>query len=374
MPRDKIFAVIFLLLCCAGTGFGAAVILNEYNAVSASNYLNGGTAEQDVDGGYASDSYFGRVLGNGGDWFELVVIQDHLDMRWYRLYVSYFDGAVRQEEILNLTNNSIWSDLRSGTIITVSEDVPDDVSYDPLNGDWWINVRASASGSGLYIEKQNFPVSNDDWQIRIFNPNNVLIFGPAGEGINPVSGISSTEICRLQDDPNTSITELSNYNDGKTLSTFGAPNRWPGGNVQDFSQIRTGNTIAITGYIKNPCDTPIEGVTVGADNGGGEGITDINGYYEVMVGYNWSGTVTPVKENHTFSPESIAYLNVLNGIANQNYTATNIYDLDCDGSIGWSDVAILRDNWLSDSSGCICDLNADNIINFLDFAEFALVW
>ena len=44
------FAVIFPLLFCAGTSFGAAVILNEYNAVSGSSYLNGGTAEQDVDG------------------------------------------------------------------------------------------------------------------------------------------------------------------------------------------------------------------------------------------------------------------------------------------------------------------------------------
>ena len=52
--------------------FAADVILNEYNAVIGSKFLGGG------DG---SDSYFGKVEGNGGDWFELVVITDQLDMR-----------------------------------------------------------------------------------------------------------------------------------------------------------------------------------------------------------------------------------------------------------------------------------------------------
>ena len=52
-----------------------SLILNEYNAVSAANFLNGGTAITDDDGGALSaDSYFGRVVGNGGKWCEFVVI------------------------------------------------------------------------------------------------------------------------------------------------------------------------------------------------------------------------------------------------------------------------------------------------------------
>ena len=57
-------------------------------------------------------------------------------------------------------NAGIWSDLRSGTIITVAEDLADDASYDPSAGNWWINVRAAA-----------------------------VVFGSAGEGINPVSDV-----------------------------------------------------------------------------------------------------------------------------------------------------------------------------------------
>lgn len=248
MVKSKVFPVFCFLLVCAGITFGAPVILNEYNAVGGSQYLNGGTATADIDGGYASDSYFGRVLENGGDWFELVVIQDHLDMRGWMFIVSYLSGTSRVSEVLNLTNNTVWSDLRSGTIVTISEDVSDNVSYNPIYdpldpdaGDWWINVRANADyGTGTYIERQNFPVNNDDWQLVIKNKNAFVQFGPCGEGIAPNAGVNSTEIFRLEANPSASITANSvYYDDGITLSTFGSPNRWPGGNVQDFSQLRS---------------------------------------------------------------------------------------------------------------------------------------
>ncbi len=127
------------MLALAASVHGADVILNEYNAVSGTNFLNGGDAAADKDGGRASDSYFGRVEGNGGDWFELVVITDHLDMRQWHLDI-YNNGSL--DETLDLTDDPLWSDLRSGTIITISEDVPSDTSYDPAAGDWWINVQA----------------------------------------------------------------------------------------------------------------------------------------------------------------------------------------------------------------------------------------
>lgn len=248
MLKGKISTIFCLLLVYVGTTFGAHIILNEYNAVGGSQYLNAGDADADQDGGYASDSYFDRVMGNGGDWFELVVITDHLDMRRWKFTVSYWNGSSRVSEVLNLSNHSIWSDLRSGSIITISENVPDDVSYNPIYdphdpdaGDWWINVRANASyGTGTYIEKQNFPVNNNDWQLTIKNVANVTQFGPCGEGVAPNAGVTNQEIFRLEADPGASITRDSiYYDDGETLSTFGSPNRWPGGNVQDFSQLRS---------------------------------------------------------------------------------------------------------------------------------------
>ena len=111
---------------------------------------------------------------------------------------------------LTFTGDPILSDLRSGTIITISEDLPSDVSYDPAQGDWWINLRAGFSGDGLYISASSFDVSNRDTQITLFDVSFEVVFGPAGEGIKPGSGIGTDEVFKLEEDPGPSITPLSN--------------------------------------------------------------------------------------------------------------------------------------------------------------------
>jgi hypothetical protein len=139
----------------------------------------------------------------------------------------------------------------------------------------------------------------------------------------------------------------------------------------------TGTLLAfrIVGYINNECNIPMEGVLVNADNGGGNGLTDVNGLYEVWVDYAWSGTVTPAKSHYTFDPNWMNYVDVLADLADQNYIADSIYDLDCDGSIGLGDVAVIADNWLlpadPETPG---NLVVDETVNFLDFAEFGIVW
>jgi hypothetical protein len=145
-------------------------------------------------------------------------------------------------------------------------------------------------------------------------------------------------------------------------------------NSDDYSA--TLNTYTISGYIKNLCDVPIGCVVVNANNGGGSGTTDANGYYEVRVSYNWSGTLTPNKALYTFEPNCIEYTNVLEHKTDQNYEATNIYDLDCNGSIGYGDVKVMSENWLMTGTDVPGDLYKDSnhIVNFKDFAEFALVW
>ena len=120
----------------AGWGTGAppsGLILNEWNAVgSSASLLNG-------------DTRFGSILGNGGDWFELVVVDDHLDLRGWSVGVG--DGGV--DQVLTFTDAPVWSDLRAGTIITVAETEivgadatvwGEDLSYRPGAGDWWIHV------------------------------------------------------------------------------------------------------------------------------------------------------------------------------------------------------------------------------------------
>jgi spore coat protein CotH len=200
------------------------LILNEYTGVLDTKFLK--------DNG--SDTYWGRVLGNGGDWFELVVTRDHLDIRGWQLVVS--DNAI--VKTLTLTSNNLWADLRAGTIITVSENLADNISnYDPPNGKWWINVQAKTGASGTYITALSFDVSQTNSQITIRDSNGTRVFGPSGEGIKPASGIGNDEIFHLEEDPGALITERSNYTDG-SASTFGAPNTYTSGKVQDFSKLR----------------------------------------------------------------------------------------------------------------------------------------
>ncbi|HUN81053.1 MAG TPA: CotH kinase family protein, partial [Phycisphaerae bacterium] len=213
----------------ANANGGTKVILNEYNGVSPSNFLKSN----------GSDSFFGRILGNGGDWFELVVTTDHLDMRGWKLFITDNTGSGSQtNQTLTLTSHAIWSDLRSGTIITVSEDLADDVSYNPLAGDWWINVRANNAGTGTYITASNFSVSNDNWQLTIKDAQNNVVFGPAGEGIQPISGVGNDEVLRLDESPSPFIYPHSNYLDVAS-STFGSPNTISSGGTQDFSTLRS---------------------------------------------------------------------------------------------------------------------------------------
>ena len=135
-------------------------------------------------------------------------------------------------------------------------------------------------------------------------------------------------------------------------------------------------TFKITGYIMNKCNVPIRDVLVSADNGGGQAMTDANGLYEVWVSYAWSGTVTPEKLHYTFNPVGLSYAGVLVDQVEQNYTADNIYDLDCDGYIGLGDVGVMADNWLVTGSPTPIpgDFNADGTVNFVDFAVFGNVW
>jgi hypothetical protein len=245
MSINRITGVLIVLALLSANAWAADIILNEYNAVDSNDFLNGGVSSADDNGGRASDSYFGRVRGNGGDWFELVVIKDHLDIRGWQLDI--YDNKIL-DETLALTANPIWQDLRAGTIITVSEDVPSDISYNPAAGDWWINVQANNNGDGLYIEKSSFPVSANNWQLRIRDKAGQVVFGPAGEGISPASGISGTEIFRLEADPDATITANSgDYDDGADFSTFGSPNHW--GN-QGMGKLRAAVTAATGASLK----------------------------------------------------------------------------------------------------------------------------
>lgn len=213
------------------------IVLNEYNAVDGDRYLGGGSAGDVANG---SDTFFGRVPGNGGDWFELVVLEDRLDLRGWTLQLrDGIDDSAASRESLVFADRVELAAVEAGTIITISEDLPDDLSFAPWNDDWHINLQANDDDDGAFFTPQsqeNFATSNQNWQLTILNADGDLAFGAAGEGIGDLSGVNGTEIGELEVDPTTNVDRLVDYGDGKS-STFGAPNvtnEVP----QDFSAIR----------------------------------------------------------------------------------------------------------------------------------------
>jgi hypothetical protein len=224
--------VVVVAVVLVGPVFAAPLILNEYNGVAPGNFLDD----------EKSDPYFGTVAGNGGDWFELVVVADHLDIRGWQVVVED-QGSPPRNDTVTFSTDPLWSDLRAGTIITVAEEVADDVSYDPSAGDWWINVRAGVDGTGTYVSATDFEVSNNDTTITIRSADGLPIFGPAGEPLIG-GGVNSHEVFKLEADPGAAIGPTSDgYNDGSS-SSFGAPNIWAdGASTQDFTALRTGQPV-----------------------------------------------------------------------------------------------------------------------------------
>ena len=216
------------------------LLLNEFNAVSSSNYLGGGLAADVANG---NDSVLGRVAGNGGDWFELVVLEDRLDIRGWAVEVWDDDGGVQSRSArLVFGDDPALSSLRAGTLITVSEDIADDVSYAPQSGDWHINLQANDAGDGAFIttaSQGDFAINNDDTRIALFDsagqPEALL----TGEGTVPGVSVGSTEVFKLEAAPRPSIgPDDVGYNDG-TSSTWGQPNVFGGGDqVQDLTGLR----------------------------------------------------------------------------------------------------------------------------------------
>src|SRR5512139_813302 len=252
-----IVGTLLLVVSALGVNrtLAAPLVLNEYNAVASDRFLNGGDVSADADGGQAADPFFGRVAGNGGDWFELVVVADKLDIRGWQVTVSDNGGP---PAVLTFSDATLWSDLRAGSIITVAEDSPEDVSYDPANGDWWISVRAGLNGSGTYISATDFETSNNDTQFELRTAQNAVVFGPAGEGVFPTSGINAREVFHLQADPSALIGPQSNAFSGGITSTFGAPNVYGAdARTQSFANLRAGT----------PTEDPdLDGIASCADN------------------------------------------------------------------------------------------------------------
>ena len=84
--------------------------------------------------------------------------------------------------------------------------------------------------------------------------------------------------------------------------------------------------------------------------------------------------VTPENSGTTFEPNQMTYSDVLADRYDQNYVAGNIYDLDCDGLVGFGDLTILFENWLMTGADIPGDFDLSGQVDFIDFADFTAGW
>jgi hypothetical protein len=216
------------------------IFLNEYNAVAADQYLRGGTATLDSNGGTAADPFFGRVLGNGGNWFEMVVGVDGLDLRgwtfaWSEVKTGGFSGTI------TLSQNAGLASIPAGTIVTFIERNAlnggrnTDLTVNPGAGDRWMNIytRDTSVVSGWTSTKPDttfgsITTSNDEWQLEVRDASGTVVAGPFGEGAEQYwrGGVSATDVCHLRASPGSVVTMADDYDDTGRFSNFGEANAW----------------------------------------------------------------------------------------------------------------------------------------------------
>lgn len=204
----------------------AKIVLNEYNAVGGPDLLDNN----------GSDAVFGRVAGNGGDWLELVTIEDELDITGWSVEMYEVDdvaATITNTDTFVFANAVPLDNLRAGSIITIAEGVDDDASYDPGDGDWTINLQANAADAGGFItaaSQQNFDTNADGFFIVIKDQNGVVVMGPSGETESwddANGGVSDRDVMVLCADPSAAVDRVNDYSDG-TQSTFSRANTCPG--------------------------------------------------------------------------------------------------------------------------------------------------
>jgi hypothetical protein len=245
--KQRFVALSALMVCVASVANAAApaMVLNEWNCVKEDEEMSG------------SDSVFGTVEGNGGNWVELYVVQNNLTIKNWLLEWQNADAPEQNNHgFVEFTTSGAWENLAAGTIITILE-VDENLeqgAYTTTNLSAGTNWKHVTVDNDTYVEHfpAGFKVDNDDWEMRILRPRvgseapyvtvnggqYVVVQSWVGESASGYggSGINSEEIGKLEACPSTlsSSTDLTGYDDGDN-STFGHRNTWTGGSQASCS-------------------------------------------------------------------------------------------------------------------------------------------
>jgi len=80
-------------------------------------------------------------------------------------------------------------------------------------------------------------------------------------------------------------------------------------------------SVTISGHVSNS-EGGIEGVLVTGSEVVDAGLSDSNGFYEVLVLSGWSGVLTATKTGMAFDPSERQYENITDSLTDQDYNET----------------------------------------------------
>ena len=268
------------------------VVLNEYNAVEPDRYLNGGTAAADGDGAPAStDSHFGRIVGNGGNWFELAVVGDDtpgtINLTNWTIEVGKIapSGKFVASTTVVLSDAATWSSISHGTLLTFIERNSMagglDTEINRVNkittaGYAWTNIHLGTPGFITGTNLDDIRINSSNTAFILKDSTGTIIFGPAGEGIAPLDGVGSSEILELENDASSEVSPIDDasetllgYDDGSSGSTFGSPNLFaPLGSEVDQAQDFTPYVQTLTAFNIYLTNLGLAGAAAGDDSDG----------------------------------------------------------------------------------------------------------
>lgn len=233
----------FVLPAVTGT---PPLVLNEYNAVAGDRELLAGSP-----------------VGNGGDWFEFIVVEDNLDLRGFS--IELFDQKGTDDQLRLAATVTFGDDLRiaqapTGTIITIGEELADDLNFDAVS-DWHIHFQVTNQGTGAFFDAAGvgavFNSTRSGQMVLIKDATGSIVTPLAGEteawdeANGGVSGAEVMSLCISPTNPMT-LNPLTDYSDNGSDSSFGQPNTCiypdpndPGSMIyfnQDLASLRTAAT------------------------------------------------------------------------------------------------------------------------------------
>jgi len=143
------------------------------------------------------------------------------------------DDQLREAATIVIGDSPLLANAPAGTIITFSEEQPDDLSFNGQD-DWHINFQISPVGAGTYVVTPPLGAifnSTRSGQVVIIRDAQGTLVTPAsgetGAWDEANGGVSGGEVMALCLNPTADMTldPVTAYKDNGAFSTFGQPNR-----------------------------------------------------------------------------------------------------------------------------------------------------